>query len=418
MYDADGNLLIRRDPGQTTLFVADTEIVVNTSVSPATVVGAIRTYTLGQKPVAMASSLPGGGVNYLFTDQQGTGSITMDTTTQKVVRKQQTPYGQPRGTASGWPDPTRGFLNKPVSTSTGYTDVGARTHDPTLGRFLSVDPVFDSVNLSQLGGYAYAGSNPVTGSDPSGLYCDGCDWDTPHGNLDGKTKPDYSSQPCASTDFVCVGWKLHHPTPGGAPQCGEGLVCHIHNHGSSTTTTSNDNCLFCLKYGPYVPKPPKPAEPPKQTVWEGRFHTDPAKGAEPVYSDSPNPVSRWFHRGLEALNTPAVALSSGVIQGVDVLSGADCKNQYGMIVCSGGWGQYLTPGDKSGITLGFVYVSKDGHVHPEEMHHESVHRRQFLDYGIVGMAMGYFGQAPWNGFRCNNTFEQEAGLKDGSYTDC
>ncbi|MFF1743680.1 hypothetical protein [Streptomyces mirabilis] len=43
LYDADGNQLIRRDPGQTTLFADDTEIVVNTSVTPNVLLGAVRT---------------------------------------------------------------------------------------------------------------------------------------------------------------------------------------------------------------------------------------------------------------------------------------------------------------------------------------------------------------------------------------
>ncbi|WP_405976442.1 hypothetical protein OG496_54650 [Streptomyces sp. NBC_00988] len=57
LYDADGNQLIRRDPGQTTLFVGDTEIVVNTSVTPNTLLGAVRTYSHGGAgaPVAMRS---------------------------------------------------------------------------------------------------------------------------------------------------------------------------------------------------------------------------------------------------------------------------------------------------------------------------------------------------------------------------
>ncbi|MFF3918956.1 polymorphic toxin-type HINT domain-containing protein [Streptomyces sp. NPDC001852] len=184
LYDADGSQLIRRDPGQTTLFAGDTEIVVNTSVTPNVLLGAVRTYSHGGSgtPVALHSSLTGGGTKYLFNDPHGTASLAMDTTTQQVARQQYTPYGQPRSSANtaGWPDPTHSYLGRPQDTSTGYTDIGARKYDPALGSFISVDPVLEAASPQQLGGYTYAADNPVTGSDPTGLescypssYCSG-----------------------------------------------------------------------------------------------------------------------------------------------------------------------------------------------------------------------------------------------------
>ncbi|WP_339132479.1 RHS repeat-associated core domain-containing protein [Streptomyces sp. f51] len=173
LYDADGNQLIRRDPGQTTLFAGDTQIVANTGVIPNVLLGAVRTYTHGGAgtPVAIRSSLTGGGLKYLFNDPHGTATLSMDTTTQQVARQQYTPYGQPRTSANTttWPDPTRSYLGKPQDTSTGYTDVGARKYDPALGQFISVDPVLEAGDPQELGGYTYAGDNPVTNSDPTGL---------------------------------------------------------------------------------------------------------------------------------------------------------------------------------------------------------------------------------------------------------
>ncbi|MFD5798576.1 polymorphic toxin-type HINT domain-containing protein [Streptomyces diastatochromogenes] len=174
LYDADGNQLIRRDPAQTTLFAGDTEIIVNTGVTPNVLLGAVRTYTHGGgtgQPVAVRSSLSGGGLKYLFTDPHGTATLAMDATTQQVARQQYTPYGQQRAGANttAWPDPTRSYLGKPQDTSTGYTDVGARKYDPTLGQFISADPILETTSPQQLGGYTYAADNPVASSDPSGL---------------------------------------------------------------------------------------------------------------------------------------------------------------------------------------------------------------------------------------------------------
>ncbi|TKA02945.1 RHS repeat-associated core domain-containing protein [Actinacidiphila oryziradicis] len=174
LYDADGNQLIRRDPGRTTLFAGDTEIIVNTSVTPNVLLGGVRTYSHGGAgaPVAVYSSLTGGGRKYLFNDPHGTATLAMDTTTQQVARQQYTPYGQPRTSpnTTTWPDPTHSYLGKPQDTATGYTDVGARKYDPTLGRFISADPLLETTSPQQLGGYTYAADNPITSSDPTGLH--------------------------------------------------------------------------------------------------------------------------------------------------------------------------------------------------------------------------------------------------------
>ncbi|WP_130511795.1 polymorphic toxin-type HINT domain-containing protein [Krasilnikovia cinnamomea] len=147
--------------------------MVNTAVSPAVVLGAVRTYSHGGTGAAIAvrSTLPGGGTHYLFNDPHGTANLAMDTTTQQLSRQQYKPYGEARTNANptAWPDLTHGYLGAPKDTHTGYTDVGARKYDPALGRFISADPLLQTTDPSQLGGYTYAGDNPITGADPSGL---------------------------------------------------------------------------------------------------------------------------------------------------------------------------------------------------------------------------------------------------------
>jgi len=177
LYDANGNQLIRRDPGRTTLFAGDTQVVINTSVTPAVSLGAVRSYAHGGDgpAIAVRSTLPGdGGASYLFNDPHGTSTLAVDTTTLEVSRQQFKPYGEARGTVNPtrWPDLTKGYLGAPKDTATGYTDLGARKYDPALGRFISPDPMFDPADVNQLGGYTYAGDNPITGADPTGLRTD------------------------------------------------------------------------------------------------------------------------------------------------------------------------------------------------------------------------------------------------------
>ncbi|MEV7198002.1 RHS repeat-associated core domain-containing protein [Streptomyces sp. NPDC093510] len=67
-----------------------------------------------------------------------------------------------------WPG-NRGFVDGTTDT-TGLTHLGAREYDPTLGRFISVDPVMDTADPQQMHGYTYGNNNPVIHADPDGKF--------------------------------------------------------------------------------------------------------------------------------------------------------------------------------------------------------------------------------------------------------
>jgi RHS repeat-associated protein len=89
-------------------------------------------------------------------------------TTGTVSRQLYLPYGAPRGAANKIPG-DRGFLGKVQDTSTGLDLLDARYYDPSIGRFLSPDPVDNNDKPTDANPYAYAADNPVTFSDPNGL---------------------------------------------------------------------------------------------------------------------------------------------------------------------------------------------------------------------------------------------------------
>ncbi|QMU67796.1 RHS repeat domain-containing protein [Streptacidiphilus sp. P02-A3a] len=172
VYDADGSVLLEKDPGTTTLYLPSEQLALNTGTGSAagTVVGT-RYYTLpgGGAAVRTGYSATNSSSNaFEITDQHGTSDLYLDSTAQVPTWRQFTPFGAPRGTTTSWLD-NRGFLNAPNDSSTGLTLVGAREYDPDTGRFLSLDPLFEATSLQQLNGYSYAGGNPITHSDPSGL---------------------------------------------------------------------------------------------------------------------------------------------------------------------------------------------------------------------------------------------------------
>ncbi len=168
LYDADGNRLIRREPsaGRTTLFWGThTELTLNTSTGAIT---GTRYYDYAGHTIAVRTGIAQADVTTLVPDHHGTASYAVADTTGVLSVRRLDPFGNPRGTPpSGWPG-QRGYVNGTPDNAVGLTHLGARDYDPTLGRFLSVDPLIDTSHPETLNAYAYSNNSPVTLSDPDG----------------------------------------------------------------------------------------------------------------------------------------------------------------------------------------------------------------------------------------------------------
>ncbi|AWZ10548.1 RHS repeat-associated core domain-containing protein [Streptomyces sp. ICC4] len=178
VYDAEGELLIRRDPaGETVLYAGSNEVHLKGAKKWAT-----RSYTIASTKVAVLTNESGSAkLSFVAGDAHSTSSLTISADdTQAVSKRYTTPFGSARGpAAANWPEDKR-FLDKPEDIGTGLTHIGAREYDAALGQFLSVDPVLSLDQHQSLNGYTYANNSPVTNSDPTGLescgsygYCGG-----------------------------------------------------------------------------------------------------------------------------------------------------------------------------------------------------------------------------------------------------
>jgi RHS repeat-associated protein len=92
---------------------------------------------------------------------------------QATIRSDYSPYGQPLSSngssppAIGQPQ-TRGYIDQRYDPETGLQYDHARYMDPLLARFLSPDswdPMLTGVDVNR---YAYAGNDPINGSDANG----------------------------------------------------------------------------------------------------------------------------------------------------------------------------------------------------------------------------------------------------------
>ncbi|MEU3981757.1 RHS repeat-associated core domain-containing protein [Streptomyces sp. NPDC026672] len=189
VYGADGGLLIRRSTasdGETVLYLGATEVHLKAGKKWAN-----RYYAFAGSAVALRSNQTGTEkISYLSGDQHGTSTTAITSDTQALTKRYLTPFGADRGTPvlGPWPD-DKGFLGKTADTDTGLTHVGAREYDPSIGQFISVDPVLDPSRHQSLNGYSYANNSPVTFSDPTGLYLDdGTGQSEPNPRATGKTR--------------------------------------------------------------------------------------------------------------------------------------------------------------------------------------------------------------------------------------
>jgi len=168
VYDADGDRLIKKENGKATLYLDGTEVELTTATGAT---AATRYYQFDGKTVATRQS-GSGGVRLQFADHQGTPIWSVDRdTTNGVQRRRFTPFGADRqGFAPSPFTSTKAFVNGDRDVATGLTHLGAREYDPSIGRFISVDPVLNPAEPQTLNSYAYARNNPVTLSDASGMY--------------------------------------------------------------------------------------------------------------------------------------------------------------------------------------------------------------------------------------------------------
>ncbi|MFF5711809.1 RHS repeat domain-containing protein [Streptomyces sp. NPDC012756] len=163
-YDAGGSRLTRTDSTGTTLYLpAGNELKL---AKDGTVTGT-RYYTVGETTTAMRT---GGKLTFLLADHHGTGTTQVDVSTQELVRRRTGLFGAPRGAQPTTWAGDRGFVGGTRDADTGLTHLGAREYDPNIGRFISVDPLMDLTDPLQLDGYGYSHNNPITRSDPTGLY--------------------------------------------------------------------------------------------------------------------------------------------------------------------------------------------------------------------------------------------------------
>ncbi|MEW2398629.1 RHS repeat-associated core domain-containing protein [Streptomyces sp. NPDC046862] len=211
VYDAAGNRILENSTSGSTLYLGETEV---TTDSTGKITRASRSYAHPGAPTVTRTTSNGATTGHqrsvMLADQLGTANTSVKVSSgQEVTRRAFKPYGETRGQKpSSWPN-KRSYLGVGIDdAATGLTHIGAREYDQNSGRFLSADPIIDIADPLQMNGYAYSGNSPVSQSDPSGLFCDGCSVDNP----DSVWTPDHG--PGCTTTHCYDGGDILYATGG------------------------------------------------------------------------------------------------------------------------------------------------------------------------------------------------------------
>jgi RHS repeat-associated protein len=107
-------------------------------------------------------------VTYYHNDSLGSPVAATDNIGNLLWREEYEPYGErilreDSGTNNLW------FTGKQEEEDFGISYFGARWYDPSIGRFMAIDPTgFNHKNIQSFNRYAYANNNPYLFTDPNG----------------------------------------------------------------------------------------------------------------------------------------------------------------------------------------------------------------------------------------------------------
>jgi len=121
-----------------------------------------RTYLYGLRRISQ-TQVASGTTSYYGYDAHGDARYLMDSTGAVTDTYDYDAFGNLVGSTGTTPNVYR-YQGEALDAETGLYYLRARYYDPTVGRFLNVDPMTDQGEHP----YEYAAADPVNGHDPTG----------------------------------------------------------------------------------------------------------------------------------------------------------------------------------------------------------------------------------------------------------
>ena len=141
-YDANGRLVGSKE-GTTTTFYA----YLGTETLYQSIVGSSSTDYVFADGIRIGR-VSGGTVSYYHSDSLGSTRLVTSSSGSVIFADNYQPFGQDNGTPTG--SEIYKFTGKPFDAVTGLFYYYQRWYDPSLGRFISVDPLSGQVSKPQI----------------------------------------------------------------------------------------------------------------------------------------------------------------------------------------------------------------------------------------------------------------------------
>lgn len=108
---------------------------------------------------------------YYHNDSFGTPALATDANGSVLWKENYRPYGDKLNQQDASVSNRIGFHGKPFENATGLSYMQARYYDPTVGRFMGIDPVgVQDDNVHTINRYTFAHNNPYGYADPDGQF--------------------------------------------------------------------------------------------------------------------------------------------------------------------------------------------------------------------------------------------------------
>ena len=108
-------------------------------------------------------------VTYYHNDALGSPVAATNEQGNVIWREEYEPYGKRLNVESASQENEQFYTGKQEEAELGLQYFGARWYDPSIGRFISMDPVgFKEGNIHSFNRYTYANNNPYRYVDPDG----------------------------------------------------------------------------------------------------------------------------------------------------------------------------------------------------------------------------------------------------------